>query len=262
MGDVASGLTDEQMAELSALADGTLSAERRPAVEAWVDASPRLQELVERQRRSLAATRATASEPAPASLRAAVEARVAERRGRRHGTPRLVPQLALGGAAVAGTTVALVLALSGGAAAPTVADAAALAARPPTGPPPAPLKSSKTELATAVDGVQFPDFRRIYGWRAVGERRGRIDGRDAKVVYYRKGGRRIAYAIVSGPGLSAPSGGGAAVRHGVQYQAFRAEGQPAVTWRRVGHTCVLSGAASHAELLALASWRAGGTLPY
>jgi hypothetical protein len=35
-----------------------------------------------------------------------------------------------------------------------------------------------------------------------------------------------------------------------------------VTWQRVGHTCVLTGAASRAELLALASWHGGGTLRY
>jgi anti-sigma factor RsiW len=38
------------MAELSALADGTLPADRRAEVEARVAASPELQELVERQR--------------------------------------------------------------------------------------------------------------------------------------------------------------------------------------------------------------------
>jgi hypothetical protein len=39
-------------------------------------------------------------------------------------------------------------------------------------------------------------------------------------------------------------------------------GRPTVTWRRLGHTCVLTGTASSAELLALASWRGGGTLRY
>jgi anti-sigma factor RsiW len=51
------------MAELSALADGTLPADRRAEVEARVAASPELQELVERQRQAvLAAQRLTSEE--------------------------------------------------------------------------------------------------------------------------------------------------------------------------------------------------------
>jgi hypothetical protein len=259
MSDVASRLTDQQTADLCALADGTLPADRRSAVEAWVAASPELQELLDRQRRSLAATGAAASEPEPASLRAAVEARVAERRRPR--ARALVPRLAFAGAAAAAVVVVLVLALGGGAGGPTVAQAAQLAARPPTGPAPARLDDSRTQLAVGVEGARFPDFRRAYGWRPAGVRRGVVDGRDATVVYYRKGGSRVAYVIVSGSALARPGAPGA-VRRGVEYQTVRAEGRPAVTWRRVGHTCVLTGAASRAELLRLASWRGGGALAY
>jgi anti-sigma factor RsiW len=261
MADVASQLNDEQMAELAALADGTLPADRRPAVEAWVAASPELQELVDRQRRAVVATQAAASEPVPASLRSAVDDLVG-RRAPRERTRQLLPRLAFGGAVAAAATVALVLVIGGGAAGPTVADAAALTTRPPTGPAPAPLPGSRTKLGAAVEGVRFPNFLRAYGWRAVGVRRGTVDGRDATVVYYRKGQRRIAYAIVSGSGLPEPSGARSTTRRGVQYEAFRAAGRPAVTWRRVGHTCVLVGSASRGELLALASWRGGGTLSY
>ena len=45
MGDLASRLTDEQMADLCALADGTLPPDRRPLVEGWVATSPELQQL-------------------------------------------------------------------------------------------------------------------------------------------------------------------------------------------------------------------------
>lgn len=259
MGDLASRLTDEQMAELCALADGTLPADRRPVVEAWVATSPELQQLLDRQRRSLAATRVAASEPMPASLGATVQPKPAER-GRSR-VRQLAPRLAFGGAAVAVVAVSLVIALGGGTAEPTVADAAGLAVRPPTGPAPARQVGSRTQLAADVEGVQFPDFRR-YGWRADGVRRDTIDGRDATVVYYRKDGRRIAYVIVSGSGLPPPSGAGGMVRRGVEYQSLRADGQPAVTWRRVGHTCVLTGSASPAELLTLASWQGGGGLAY
>jgi anti-sigma factor RsiW len=261
MGDLASQLTNEQMAELTALADGTLPADRRPAVEAWVATSPGLQRLLDRQRRSLAATQVAASEPMPASLGAAVQAERTEHRRQRRGLGWLAPRLAFGGAALAALTIALVIALGGGAAEPTVAEAAGLGLRPPTGPAPARFDDSRTQLAADVEGVRFPDFRR-YGWRADGVRRDTVDGRDATVVYYRKGERRIAYVIVSGSGLPSPSGAGGTVRRGVEYRALSADGQAAVTWRRVGHTCVLTGSASGAELLTLASWRGGGSLTY
>jgi hypothetical protein len=260
MGDMASRLTDEQMAELSALADGTLPADRRPAVEAWVATSPELRRLLDRQRRSLAATRLAASEPMPASLGATARPKPVRRRRRL--VPRIAPRLAFGGAVVAAAIVALVIALGRGAAEPTVADAAGVALQPPTGPAPARFDGSRAQLAAEVDGVRFPDFRPAYGWRAAGVRRDTVDGRDATVVYYRKGERRLAYVIVSGSGLPPPSGAGGAVRRGVTYQALRAGGQPAVTWRRVGHTCLLIGSASPAELLRLASYRGGGALAY
>jgi hypothetical protein len=86
-------------------------------------------------------------------------------------------------------------------------------------------------------------------------RHGTIDGREATVVYYGKGARRLAYAIVSGHGLARPSGGDVQTRSGVPYQAVRLNDRLVVTWRRGGHTCVLVGDAPRSELLALASWR-------
>src|SRR5204862_3426 len=112
MADKTSSLTNRQMADLSALADGTLPPDRRTAVEAWVAASPELQQLLDRQRRSVAATQAAATEPAPARLRAAVQAQVAARRRRR--VRRVVPRLALAGAAAGAAGVAQGLARVGG----------------------------------------------------------------------------------------------------------------------------------------------------
>ena len=84
MGDLAARLSPEEMADLSALADGTLPADRRAEVEARVAASAELQELLERQRHAVLATKAIASEEVPASLQMAIEARRAApgRRGR------------------------------------------------------------------------------------------------------------------------------------------------------------------------------------
>jgi anti-sigma factor RsiW len=257
------GLSTEEMAELAALADGTLPAERRPAVEARVAASPELQELVDRQRRSLIATEAVAAEEPPDSLRTTVEETgAAARRPGRGRSWRLVPGLAAAGAVAAIAAVALVISLAGGPSGPSVADAARVAQLPATGAPPARLEGSRTLLAAKVDGATFPDLRPRYGWRPVGVRHDEVDGRNATVVQYAKGGKRIGYVIVGGEGLPRPSGGTQTTRHGIEFQTLTVDGKPAVTWERLGHTCVLIGKASSAELLALASWRGGGTLSY
>src|SRR5206468_4447835 len=111
---------------------------------------------------------------------------------------------------------------SGGPGGPTVADAARLANEPPNGPAPAPLGATK--LSADVQGVAFPNFARWAGWQTQGVRHGRVDGRAATVVFYRKDGRRIAYVIVAGSGLPRPSGGQATTRHGVAYQTLRVNG--------------------------------------
>ncbi|HZO61583.1 MAG TPA: hypothetical protein VFB35_01225 [Gaiellaceae bacterium] len=255
MSDLASQLSAEEMQELCALADGTLSADRRAAVEARVAASPELAELLERQRQALAATRALAAEEVPVPLRAAVEAR--RRALSSHGARRwrLAPRLALAGAAaVAGAVIAAVV-LSGGPGAPSVAEAARLADGPPNVAAPPPARAGSTRLALAVEGVAFPNFAQWSGWRALGARRGTVDGRDVTAVFYGKAGRRIAYVIVSGSELGRASGGRTTLRQGVGYQTLTLDGRLAVTWRRGGHTCVLLGRASRAELLELASWQ-------
>ena len=250
---MAARLSTEEMAELSALADGTLPADRRAEVEARVAASPELQELLERQRRAVAAAQALAAEDVPASLRAAVEADRRSRNSSRGVRRRLVPRLVLAGAAAVVATVVAAVVLSGGPGGPTVADAARLAVQAPTAPAPRPEGTSGTKLAIAVEGVAFPDFARAYGWRALGARRDRVDGRDATVVFYGRDGRRVGYVIVAGAGLSRPSAQATVIRR-VEYQTLRVNGRLAVTWRRGGHTCVLLGRATRAELLKLASW--------
>jgi anti-sigma factor RsiW len=252
MSDVASELSEQELAELCALADETLPAERRADVEARVAASPALQMLVDRQRQAVAATRALASEPTPESLRATVEAQRRARDSRR-GRAWLVPRLGVAGAVVA-VAVVVALVLSGGPGGPIVAEAAQLADRPPTGPAPPPLGDSGTRLALDVEGVAFPDLLRSFGWRSVGVRRDKLDGREATTVFYEKDARRIAYVIVAGAGLARPSGAQGTTRGGVLFQTLRVDGRPAVTWRRAGRTCVLIGAAPRDELLAVASY--------
>lgn len=257
MSDLTAGLTSEEMADLCALADGTLPAERRAEVEARVAASPALQALLERQRRAVAAVRSLEADEAPESLRAAVERRTrgggAVRRWKRG------PRLAVAGVAVLAAAVLAAVLLSGGPGAPTLAEAAQLAARGPTAPAPSPAAQAPTRLAAALEGVSFPNLAPWSGWRAIGLRRDRLDDRPAAVVYYRKGARRIAYVIVGGPPLPRPGDATVTAIGAVEYRLLRVHGQLAVTWRRNGHTCVVIGRASRLELLRIASWPPGQT---
>ena len=252
MSDLAPELTSAEMADVCALADGTLPADRRAEVEARVAGSPELQELLERQRRAVLATQTLTKEEVPQSLRATVEARRRALGSRPARSRRLVPRFVLAGAAAAAAVVAAVV-LSGGPGAPTVADAARLATQSPTAPAPPPAGKAGTRLALGVEGVAFPDFAR-YGWHAIGVTRGRIDGRSATVVFYGRDGGRLGYVIVAGGGLSGPARAQATAIRGVTYQTLRLSDRPAVTWLRRGHTCVLIGDAKRAELLKLASW--------
>jgi anti-sigma factor RsiW len=248
MTDVISTLSDGELAELAAYADGSLAPEGRAVVEARLAASPELQELVARQRRSLLATQSLAEEPVPATLLTTV-ARASRERPRRR---RLGVALTALGAAAAVLVVFLVLSVAGGPAAPTVADAAQAALRVPSGPAPAAVAGT-SRLDVAVQGLSFPDLAKTYGWRASGVRRELLAGRDTTVVYYENGGRRVGYAIVSGPALERPSAASSTTVGGVQFQSFTVQGKPVVTWRRNGHTCVMVGDAGPAQLLALAS---------
>ena len=194
--DPTNRLSDDQLADLARLADGTLPADRRAEVEAQLAASPHLADIVKRQGIALEALRGTADTGAPARLRAQVERRRAARRGLA-GAPRT----AVVGAALASTAavllaLALVLpgALSGG---PSVAGTAALAQKPPTQPAPAGARDVPQLLRAEVDGVPFPNYAAKFGWKPTGARRDEPSGRDATTVYYDKGGRTVAYTIVS-----------------------------------------------------------------
>jgi hypothetical protein len=90
---------DQDAAELAALADGSLSPERRAAVEARVASSPELADLLAEQQRAVALARiAEAEVEAPAGLRARVEA---QRRPRSRQVSRRVVAIAAVAAAVA-----------------------------------------------------------------------------------------------------------------------------------------------------------------
>jgi hypothetical protein len=174
-------------------------------------------------------------------------------------------RLAIGGAlagAVAAAALTAILALPSGSGGPTVVEAARLAERPPTGPV-AVEPSNPKLLAADVEGVPFPNWAKEFGWRQVGVRSDRLDDREARTVLYEHDGKRIAYTIVSGDGIAAPSDASTTRRNGVTLHALGDRGRRVVTWWRDGRTCVLSGSGvDDRELLKLASWKGDGAVPF
>ena len=247
--------TATELADLSALADGTLDPARRPEVEAHIRASPALTALYERERRVVGALhQARATERAPASLRARIEA------ARPSGAARVRRRFAYAGgavAALAAVVLALVLALpSGTPGAPSVSDAAALAARGPARAAPVPDPSMPgARLQQSVGAVYFPNWASRFGWAAVGSRTDKLGGHATVTVYYRWRDVTIAYTIVHAPPLPEPSGK-ASHWDGTELRTLDVNGRVVVTWRRAGDTCVLSGTGiKAAELQRLAAWK-------
>ena len=221
--------------------------------------SPTLRAAFERQRAGAAALRGLNLQ-APASLRA--------RHGRRSPCAsaaqrrrRLVFGGALAGAAAA-AVLAVVLVLSSGSGSPTVVEGARLAERPSTGAVAVDPSNPKL-LAANVEGVPFPNWSKEFGWRQAGVRSDRLGDRDARTVLYEHDGKRIAYTIVSGDGIAAPSDATTTRRNGVNLHALSDRGRRVVTWWRDGRTCVLSASnVGNRELLKLASWKGDGAVPF
>jgi anti-sigma factor RsiW len=235
------------LAELSALADGTLDPGRVPAVQELIADSPELSRRYERELRAVAALHAVRPERAPAQLRIRLSARRVDRRPRRR---RLLYAGALG-SAVAAAVAALVLLLPGGApGSPSVSQAAALALRGAVMAAPATHPGANRNQD--VQEIYFPDWSRA-GWRAVGQRVDRFENRTAVTVYYEWKGKRVAYTILAAPALRRPT---TRMRRldGLGFQSLASGGRLIVTWRRAGHTCILSGSGvSTAELARLAA---------
>jgi anti-sigma factor RsiW len=245
--------------DLARLADGSLEGYPRAELEARLSGSVALRAALERQRAGAAALHGLSIE-APASLRAGIATR-AEARPRGAGRR----PLALGGAlagAVAAVVLAAVLLLPTGSQNPTVIEAARLAEQPATGAVGVDHSNPKL-LAANVEGVPFPNWSKEFGWRQAGARSDRLRDRDARTVLYEHDGKRIAYTIVSGAGIAAPSDAITTRRNGVNLHSLRDRGRRVVTWWRNGRTCVLSASdVSNRELLKLASWKGDGAVPF
>jgi hypothetical protein len=252
------GLDESTRRDLARLADASLDGYPRAELEARLAGSPALRAALERQVAGAVALRGLNLE-APASLRTRIAAETAAppRRARR--------RIALGGAlagALAAVALAAVLVLPAGSEAPTVVEASQLAERPPTAPV-AVEPSNPKLLAADVEGVPFPNWSKEFGWRQAGVRSDRLGDREARTVLYEHDGKRIAYTIVSGDGIAAPSDASTTTRNGVTLHSLGGRGRRVVTWWRNGRTCVLSAAdVGNRELLKLASWKGDGAVPF
>jgi anti-sigma factor RsiW len=260
-------LSADDEAALVAYVDGRLDPAERSSVETRAASDPGFAAALALQQEGRDAI-ATAAEGtgAPLALRARVEGHAAQ--GRRHGDRPPSARTRLGGirwpgaGLVAGAVAAVIAALvlfGGGA--PGVDDVAAAAVRRPTaqiGPVPA----TSPLLREKVGSVIFPNYLAKFGWKAAGTRTDEIGGRDTRTVFYEKDGKRIAYTIVAGDALEWPDGSKESV-DGIVMRALEYEGRDVVTWRRGGHTCVLSSLdVPRAELLTLAGWKAKGAVKF
>jgi hypothetical protein len=204
---------------------------------------------------------AVADTQAPQSLREAVErdrerARAAPKASfwRRH-------RRALAAMATTTATLAVIgVALQPGSknTAPSLAAVEAAARLDATQPAPAPNGGDPPILAARVGAISFPDWRKSFGWRAVGSREDSLSGRTVRTVFYRNPDRaRLGYAVVAGAPLREHPPGREVTRAGNAYNVARAGGHTLVTWTQQGHTCaiVASSTVPEARLVDLAASR-------
>jgi hypothetical protein len=221
---------------------------------------PADEQLAERGRALIAA--AVAETRAPLALRERIEAD-RERAGSGPRRRRLRGLLIPAGGLVAAVAVAVVIMVGGGGA-PSVVATASLAARGPVLPAPAENEANEALLESSIDGVPFPYWGPLK-WESVGARDDKIEGRDAKTVYYANpAGVQAAYTILGGDAIDPPSDATKRTDNGVELYVVENEGRRIVTWERDGHTCVLSAPVSVPEqkLLDLAAWQGGGNVPF
>jgi hypothetical protein len=233
--------------QLAGLADHSRGS---AALRARVEQTPDLAALLAEQERAVALVRAARPE-APDSLRARLaHAEPVVRRPR--------PNFGLIAAAAGVVALAIVALLPGSGAGPTVARAAQLASLGPTGGAPIIDAAHPGSLEGSVSGVHYPYWQDAFGFTASGARTDRLDGRLVMTVYYtRDAAQTTGYTIVSGAALPQPSGATALRRDGTEFLSLHDGSQTVLTWRRDGHTCVLSAGpgVSVGTLLKLAVWR-------
>ena len=248
MDDLFDTLSDSEIADTCALADGTLPEARRAEVEESVRHSPELTALLGRQRRALAASAALAAEPVPDSLRFAVD-------GLR---PRAVRRRRLGwiisaaGVAAAVLVVFFVLSSSGVFGGPTVAAAADFALGKPGGPAPGPAAAGTLDVERRRRRLpRLESLSRLAAGRS-GPRQGARSSRRRRSSTGRATGAS-ATPSSTGPRCRARTTPPPRRSQASSTRPCPMYGEQVVTWQKGGHTCVLIGQLSPAELVDLAS---------
>lgn len=225
-------------ADISALADGSISPERRLRIERQIEQSDELRIAFEEERATVQLLRhLRETDRAPEPLRR----RVTQQRARKH-RHAARPAATLGGglaAAITASAVAVLMLAGGTAGGPSVAQAAVLATRGAAAPAPRINDQDPQVLLQRVGELYFPNWSRTLGWSAVAQRTDRLDGHEAVTVYYRSHHEHVAYTIVSVPALAQPDTRGPVI-YGVGLRVLVVAGRRVVTWRRDGRTCVLS----------------------
>jgi anti-sigma factor RsiW len=261
-------LSPEDEADLVAFVDGRLDAEGRARVQARAAKDPDYKSALVRQQVGRdAVTSAAESTGAPLALKTRVE-ELGAARGRHKGQQKSGVRSRLGGlrwpaaglaAGAIAATLAVVMLIGGG---PGIEDVASAAERPPQANV-APVPPTSKLLEERVADVRFPNYVGKFGWKAVGTRTDEIQGRATRTVFYEKRGRRIAYTVVSGAALDNPEAASKSTVEGTVIHALRAQGREVVTWKRRGHTCVLSSKdVPRSELLTLAAWKGKGAVAF
>ena len=219
------------------------------------------EELALARRGEALVSAAMADVHAPQSLREAIE-RDRERAAARARAPFWRRhRWALGAAAAAAAALAVVamaLQTGGGTTEPSLNEVYAAARLDPTEAAPAALGGAPPVLDARVDSLVFPDWKRNFGWRAVGRRDDTLAGRSVTTVFYRNpDGVRLGYAVVSGDALADNPSGRQVTRVGKTYHVARTGGRTTVTWSQQGHTCVIvtSSDVPQARLVDLAASR-------
>jgi hypothetical protein len=256
LGSTGATLSREELHTLLALVDGTLAPEEHRAAMQRVAASAQLRQALAEQARVASLLR-SAHPTAPPAVRRRVDELHHER-------PRFQPgsSVTLAGA-LAAVLAALVLAVAGRTVGPGVSDAVALGRLRPDQPAPRVLAPDRALLDREVAGVRFPNWHAELGWKASGMRTDELKGREAVTVFYDHMGHRVAYTVLTGDALAPPRRAHRVRLRGIELTAFRDGTRHVVTFRRHGHTCVLSGDVTHAgTLLRLASWRAHGAVGF
>jgi hypothetical protein len=206
------------------------------------DRPPTEEELALARRGEALISAAVADARAPQSLREAIERdreRAAARAPfwRRH-------RWALASAGVTAAAlaaVAIALETGGGTTTqPPLTNVYAAARLAPTQSAPALAGGSPPVLDAKVGSLEFPDWQKSFGWRAVGRRNDTLSGRRVTTVFYRNPhGGRLGYAVVSGDPLHATPPGRQVTRKGKTYHVAQAGARTIVTWKQQGHTCVI-----------------------